>query len=223
MGNIKAVLFDLGGTLIKTVDTPEIHRRILKACGVEIACEDVAKAHEENQKEYDVQEMARLGQEYWIKWNSKLLEKLGIHENREFLAQKINELWFKYAELEAYPDVIETLTQLKAKGAKLGVITNALQHEHTYILKKLGLTDYFDIVIGVDVCKKAKPDVAIFHYALEKLHVHPEETIFVGDSVEYDYEGARKAGLKPLIISREGRAPANVKIINNLTELLLYV
>jgi putative hydrolase of the HAD superfamily len=85
------------------------------------------------------------------------------------------------------------------------------------------LTDHFDVAVGVDSCKKAKPDRKIFLYATNKLRVRPEETIFIGDSVEHDYEGAKKAGLKPLLINREGEALANIEALTSLTEVLHYV
>jgi len=58
------------------------------------------------------------------------------------------------------------------------------------------LTSYFDVVVGVAVCRKAKPDRTIFLYAIRRLDVSPEEAIFIGDSVKHDYGGARKAGFE---------------------------
>ena len=54
------------------------------------------------------------------------------------------------------------------------------------------MTSYFDVAVGVDACKKAKPDRAIFLYAIRRLDVSPEEAMSVGDSVKHDYEGAKK-------------------------------
>lgn len=220
---IKAVLFDLGGTLVKTIHAYEIHRRILEAHGINVSWEKIAEAHGANQKELDVEEMAWLGEAYWVKWNLKMLRRLGIKENREFLARKIDELWFEYAELTAYPDVQETLSQLLNMGIKTGIVTNGTEKDFKLVLQKLNLTNYFDIVVGIDACKKAKPAKEIFLYALAKLNVKPEEAIFVGDSAEYDYEGARKAGLKPILIDRNGKGFTNINSIKCLTELLKYV
>lgn len=218
---VKAVLFDLGGTLVRTADIPEIYRRILDAIGVKVSPDEVLKAHRANGKEFDpVEGMVEMGRDFWIKWNLKVLERVGIKENREFLARKIDELWWEHANLEVYQDVRATLAQLKAKGIKTGVVTNGLQADYQQILSKLGLTDSFDTVVGIDTCNTAKPDEKIFLYALDKLHVRPEEAIFVGNSVEYDYEGAKEAGLKPLIINRDERTPMNADTIRSLTEVL---
>lgn len=221
---VKTVLFDLGGTLVKLVESPKICNTILKSFGVKVSVDEVLKAHRANEKEFDVLEgMMKLGGDFWIKWNMKLLKRLGIQENREFLAKKIFELWWDYAHLEVYPDVIETLAQLKTKGVKVGVVTNGSENDFQQILGKVGLLDYFEVVVGIDTCNRAKPDKEIFLYAVNKLQILPEETIFVGDSIKYDYEGAKKAGLRPLLIDREGKTPKGVDIIRNLTEVLLHI
>jgi HAD superfamily hydrolase (TIGR01549 family) len=175
------VLFDLGGALVRIEDPPEVHRRILESYGVKVSCGDAAKAHSENEKGFDAAEMAEMGSVFWVKWNIKLLERLGIEENKEFLAKKIDELWWDYARLEVYPDVMETLIHLKNRGIKLGIVTNGLQKDYRQILGKLALADYFDVVVGVDTCAKAKPDKEVFLYAINKLGVTSDEALFVGD------------------------------------------
>lgn len=223
MSKFKAVLFDLGGTLIKTVEVPEIFRRILEKYGVSACSEDIAKAHKENEHEFSVETMVELKEGFWVKYNSRVLEKLGINENREFLAKKIDELWWNYAELQVYSDASKTLSQLKNRKIKTGIVTNAFQKDYQQILQKLAWTDCFDVVVGIGACNTAKPDRAIFLYAVNRLRVSPGETIFVGDSLKHDYEGAKRAGLKPLIINREGKALADVETIGSLIELLNYL
>ena len=221
---VKAVLFDLGGTLIKTADVPEIYKRILETYGVKASPEEILKAHRTNEKEFDVVKgQLEVGKDFWIKWNLKVLEKIGVLQDRKFLAEKIDELWWEHADLEVYPDVMGTLTQLKAKGVKTGVVTNGLETDFQKILGKLKLANYFDVLVGVDTCNAGKPNRKIFLYALDKLRVRPKEALYIGDSVKYDYEGAKRAGLKPLIIDREGKAPANVDTIRSLTEVLSFL
>lgn len=125
--------------------------------------------------------------------------------------------------MEIFPDVMETLTQLKAKGVKTGLVTNGLKRDYEQILAKLRLKNCFDVVVGIDTCGKGKPDKEIFLYALDKLCVCPEEAVFVCDSSKYDYKGAKRAGLKPLLIDREAKFSENVETIRSLTEILQYV
>lgn len=220
---IKAVLFDLGGTLIKTAAIPEIFKSILQTHGVNVPIEEIREAHRGVEESEVVEGMLEGGQDFWIGWNLKVLERVGLQADRDFLAKKIDELWWKYADLEIYPDVIGTLTQLKAKGVKTGVITNGLKRDYEKILDKLRLTNFFDVVVGIDTLNKAKPDKEIFLHTVNLLGVHPEQAVFIGDSVKYDYEGARHAGLKPLLIDREGKASESVETIRSLSEVLLHV
>ena len=221
---VKAVLFDLGGTLIKTAAIPVIYKRILETYGVKASFDGILKAHRSNERDVDVVEgQLKLGRDFWIKWNLRVLEEIGVQQNREFLAKKIDELWWEHADLEVYPDVTETLTELKVKGVKTGIVTNGLESDFQRILRKLKLMNCFEVIVGIDTCNKGKPSREIFLYALDKLRVCPKEALFVGDSVEYDYEGAKRAGLKPLIIDREGKAPANVDTIRSLTEVLSFL
>lgn len=164
-----------------------------------------------------------MGDDYWIRFNLKFLEEIGVQENKEFLARKIFELWWQYADLEVYPDVIETLVQLKARGVKTGVVTNGLKRDYEQILGRVKLSDFFDVVVGIDSCNKAKPDKEIFLHAVNMLDVRPEQTIFIGDSIKLDYEGAKHAGLKPLLIDREGKVSEGIDTIRSLVEVLQYI
>ncbi len=220
---IKAVLFDLGGTLIKTAAIPEIFKSILQTHGVNVPIEEIREAHRGVEESEVVEGMLEGGQDFWIGWNLKVLERVGLQADRDFLAKKIDELWWEYADLEIYPDVIGTLTQLKAKGVKTGVITNGLKRDYEKILDKLRLTNFFDVVVGIDTLNKAKPDKEIFLHTVNLLGVHPEQAVFIGDSVKYDYEGARHAGLKPLLIDRERTASDGIETIRSLSEVLLHV
>lgn len=218
---VKAVLFDLGGTLIKTAEVPEIYKRILKRFGVNVTSDEILKAHRANEEEFDIAKgQLEFGQDFWIKWNLRVLERIGITENTEYLAQKVDELWWDHADLEVYSDVFPMLAQLRTNGVKLGLVTNGLKKDFEYLLKRMELADCFDVVVGMDTCNKAKPDKEIFLFALNKLGIHPEQALFVGDSVKNDYKGAEGAGMKPLIIDREGKAPSNVDKIDSLTALL---
>ena len=70
------------------------------------------------------------------------------------------------------------------------------------------------------VAQAAKPAPLIFHSALEKHAVDPEEALHVGDSLREDVEGGRKAGLHVALIDREGKEQqGDVLSIKSLDEL----
>ena len=221
---LKAVLFDLGLTLTKTAPFPEIYRRILARFGVNVPIEDIAWAQKATESEFDVatyDENRR--KEFWTKYNVSLLKKLGVEEKRVFLAEKIDELWWECSHLQIYPDVEPTLSQLRTKGLKLGIVSNGVRKDLEHVLEKLRLKKFFDVIVCIDSCNSAKPDKGIFLYALNKLEVQPSEALFIGDSVETDYKGALQVGIKPFIIDREGKIPNQYNKITNLTELLAIV
>jgi putative hydrolase of the HAD superfamily len=115
---------------------------------------------------------------------------------------------------------LEVLRKLKENGLKVGIITNTLQTDVEKVLSKLGLPDFFDLVVSVDMAGKAKPAKEIFMYAAKRLKLKPQEMLFVGDDLEIDYEGAKKAGFKALIVDRETKVTQNVEKIKNLKEIL---
>ncbi|MGH2846875.1 MAG: HAD family hydrolase [Thermoleophilaceae bacterium] len=69
----------------------------------------------------------------------------------------------------------------------------------------------------------AKPDPAIFRHALEVVGVEAADAVHVGDSLENDVEGARGAGIRPVLVRREGDVPPGVEAVRALTEVLALV
>ena len=221
---LKAVLFDLGLTLIRTASFPEIYRRILARFGVTAALNDIARAQNAAESEADTStydESRR--KEFWINYNVSLLKKLGITENTVFLAGKIDELWWECSHVQVYSDVEPTLSGLRDKGLKLGLVSNGFKKDLKHILGELGLRRWFDVVVCIDSCNCAKPAKEIFLYALNELGVQPSEALFIGDSVKEDYQGAMNVGVKPFLIDREGRIPSKYNKITSLTDLLTIV
>ena len=221
---LKAVLFDLGLTLIRTASFPEIYRQILARFGVTASLDDIAKAQEATEREADTStydESHR--EEFWKNYNVSLLKKLGITDNVVFLATQIDELWWECSQVQVFSDVESTLSQLKARGLKLGLVSNGFKKDLAHILGKLELKKWFDVIVCIESCNCAKPNKEIFLYALDKLGVEPHESVFVGDSVEQDYDGAFNVGIQPLLLDREGKHPSNFNKIANLTELSIIL
>ena len=221
---MKAVLFDLGLTLIRTASFPEIYRRILARFGVTASLDDIVRAQKATENEFDTStydESRR--KEFWTNYNVSLLEKLGVKENTVFVAEQIDVLWWGCSHVQVYPDAEPTLSGLKAKGIQIGLVSNGFKQDLDHVLGTLGLEKWFDTITCIDSCKCSKPDKRIFLYALDKLGIGAHEAIFVGDSVLYDYEGALKVGIKPYIIDREGKLPNKYDTIANLTDLLTLV
>ena len=219
----RVVLFDLGGTLVKTAPVPEILKRILEAHGVQKPIDEIAFAQKEADNGLTLRDYATPSDKFWFEWNLKILRRLNVHKNLRRLAMAISEKWWDFADLKLYPDVKETLDCLKERGFKTGLVTNGFKSDIDEILPRVGLSGYFDIAVGVDAVGKPKPRKEIFLFALDKLNVDPNEAIFVGDTLEIDYEGAEKAGLAALLIDREDKVKDPVRKIGRLTEMKNYL
>lgn len=82
-----------------------------------------------------------------------------------------------------------------------------------------GLLEHVDAVVTSAQVGVAKPDPRIFEHALALAGTPPGEAVHVGDSVENDIGGARAAGIRALLVARDGAAPAGVESIRSLAEL----
>ena len=121
------------------------------------------------------------------------------------IANKIAGAWQKHIRLDAAAlHVLQTLQRSK----KLALISNFDHPPHVHsVLRKLGLTHFFDsVVISAEVGIK-KPDPRIFDSALEQTGMKPEEVVYVGDT-EDDTEAARAAGIVPILIQTENEGNA---------------
>ena len=94
-----------------------------------------------------------------------------------------------------YPGVKEGLDYFKAKGFKVGCVTNKAEQFTIPLLKDLGIYDYFGIVVSGDTLPKKKPDPMPLLHAAEFFGVQPENATMIGDSVS-DVKAARAAGFR---------------------------
>jgi HAD superfamily hydrolase (TIGR01549 family) len=227
---IKAVLFDLGNTLVKyDYGSPEeVFHRILISLGFCRSLDEIKRAFLSAEREAeDTSLLSSFGkikcEEYWYQWDSLVLKHLEIEENEE-LPRIIHSKWMNFVDSTLYPEVREVLSELKRKGLKVGLVSNGYEEEIDLILEKVNLEKAtFDVTVGVDKIRKAKPNPDIFKYAISKLDVGPEEAIFVGDNEEADYKGAENAGVHALLIDRTGKQQSDLKTIKNLKEILYQI
>ena len=108
----------------------------------------------------------------------------------------------------AYPEVTEVLSRLKARGLKLGVVSNFDRRLHA-VLDHLDLTPFFTQVVISSEVGIDKPDPAIFRIALAALETPPAEAVHVGDDPKRDW-GATAAGLRVFKLQRPGHSLQDV-------------
>jgi putative hydrolase of the HAD superfamily len=101
----------------------------------------------------------------------------------------------KLESIDPYPNVAETLFQLKKMGFSLGVVTDAHIGHATSRLMNTGLFEHFDVVVTGDMTGTKKPSPEIFLHSLNKLQINPHQALFIGDSLRRDIEPAKKIGM----------------------------
>lgn len=166
---IKAVLFDLDGTLLNTMaDLAAAANSAAKKCGY--APKPISEFNEYigHGTEYMLSRVTDMPK------NSEAVKKVKA-EFRKYYGEHYSD------NTVAYDGMVKVLDTLKNMGIKLGVVTNKLQ-EMTVRLIKENFGDRFDTVWGDDGVTAAKPDPERAVKAAAELCVKPDQCLFVGDS-----------------------------------------
>lgn len=168
--DIKAVIFDLDGTL---TDTEKFYQKAWPE----------ALAHFGYKCEpWMPLELRSLGRPYapekFKEWFGQDFDYYKVREYRKALVVEI----IKEQGIPLKPGAKEILVWLREQGI-LTCIATANDYERTKgYLNKLGLFDYFDRIICSDMVKLGKPAPDIYAYACEQLELSPDETFAVEDS-----------------------------------------
>ena len=120
-----------------------------------------------------------------------------------------------------YEDTVPTLQHLRDAGFKLAIVSN-WDTPLDPLAERLGIAHYFDIIVASHDTRvrSAKPDPHIFNYTLAAVGVSAEETVHVGDTYEADIIGAKNAGIRPILIDRDGTQTGRwEETIQSLSEL----
>ncbi len=96
---------------------------------------------------------------------------------------------------DLYPGIKNILERLKSKGIPLSIYTGKGRDAATITLKKLGIFNYFDLIVTGDDVKEHKPSVEGVNLFLEKFNLDKEKVLMIGDSPA-DINAARGAGIK---------------------------
>jgi putative hydrolase of the HAD superfamily len=108
-----------------------------------------------------------------------------------------------------------TIKALRRRGLATGVVSN-FDHRLPALLDGLGLAPLLDVIVRPADVGAAKPDARIFHAALERLRVAPNDALYVGDDEDDDVGGARAAGLQALNVATLPRFGALLEHVHRL-------
>jgi FMN phosphatase YigB (HAD superfamily) len=124
-------------------------------------------------------------------------ERLGIDVGVDELVAAIR--------FSAYPDAVPALSGLRDRGLSLVAVSN-WDCSLPRVLDGCGLGELLDGTITSAEAGFRKPDPEIFVRALELAGCDAADALHVGDTAEEDAVGARAAGIRPLLIDRDGGA-----------------
>ena len=190
--NVKAVVFDLFGTLID--DSPPAEYRVLLA--------DIAR------------HLGADPDEFRAAWRKHDISRYTAPIEESFDAMTADLTAFDAAGLQAAlahrrehlrklliprADALSTVEELRGRGLKVGMISNA-SSELSVLWAESAFAETFDAVLFSADERMMKPDRRLYERMAEMLGVATEECIFVGDGAYRELQGAEEAGMTPVLI-----------------------
>jgi len=132
----------------------------------------------------------------------KMVESLKGHTDIE-LTQKIHSLFWDayFNQMELSDGVMDFFKQLKDSGVKIVIVSNLTTEIQFKKLVKLGIDKYIDFVITSEEAGQDKPGEPIFSLALEKTGLPKEEVVLIGDEVDADIQGAKRLGMRHILVN----------------------
>ena len=219
MPDIRAITFDIGGTLIEPwPSVGHVYATVAAEHGVRgLDPETLNKRFHEAWRERGEFQHSRKA---WAALVDRVFDGLVDRQPSEtFFPQ----LYTRFGEARAWricPDVLPTLDELASRGIPMAAVSNWDERLRP-LLKALNLDGYFEAVLVSCELYFAKPSDVIFEHALRKRGTPAAETLHVGDSAAEDLAGARAAGMQALLINRQGNAgPDSIKSLTDLLSLV---
>ena len=143
---------------------------------------------------------------------------------KEELADQKNELYKKLlanmSPADLSDEVKSTLDELRRRGYRLAIGSSS--KNTPFILRQIGLGDYFDAVSDGNNITRSKPDPEVFEKAAQMLCMEPKRCLVVEDAVS-GAEAAHRGGMKAACVGDASRAKAgdyNLKSVKDLLEIL---
>lgn len=210
MPKIRAVIFDCYSTLID-IKTDEEKGEVfnylslyLQYYGAKMNAESLKQALKMEKEQYHNSQEERYPEIDLEIVFRNILKKEGL--DNPFLVESCCKLYrvLSREHFQLFPDSLPVLEEIRQKGYKLGIISDA---QKVFCLdegKILGLSPFFDRIIMSTHLGFRKPDPRIFMVGCTLLQISPKETVYIGNDPEADVGGAKGAGMQAILLDRNG-------------------
>jgi len=222
---IRAVLFDLGNTIMHSVDPddwPQVLRRgnqslveYLCESGLAIDCDTFASDFNRRLHEYYAErDIQMIETSTFLVLKELLAEKGFTNASDDILRSALDQHYaVTQQNWQLEDDALACLETLKKEFIKLGIISNAGDdRDVTQLAEKFNILSYFEFVLTSAACGYRKPHKRIFELALENLNLLPEQVAMVGDKLDADIEGANQMGMYSIWITRRVKLPSGAEL-----------
>jgi putative hydrolase of the HAD superfamily len=226
---VRAVFFDVDFTLIYPGPTfqGDGYRRFCARYGIEVDAarfpDAVLGASEILNEEQD----HIYNPDIFVRYTRRIIEGMGGAGPRlDACATEIYAEWAACQHFIMYDDVAPVLRELADRGIKVGLISNSHRCMDSF-QQHFELHGLVAAALSSSEHGYLKPHPSIFESALKLLGVSAAESVMVGDSLAHDIEGARRVGMRGILVQRsstgQGPAPADVPVIGSLSELAAHL
>lgn len=213
--SVKCVIFDLDGTVAQTNELifETFNYIAQKYTGKVFSSEEIPSIFFGPPEEGGIRKLLQLFS------NSE-----DILNNLDFYTKSAVEEFYSYYEqnhnkAKVYSGIKELLSSLKKKGIKIAIFTGKGKVTTYITLRKLGIEEFFDVVITGDDVKEYKPSSEGIRKIMNILGLTPEEVVFVGDAVG-DVVAGKEAGVK--VISALWDSYGKEKVIKLKPDFVAY-
>jgi HAD superfamily hydrolase (TIGR01549 family) len=208
---IKAIFFDFYNTLVRFwPPLPQIQHAACQNLGIRVPAENLARGYavadlyfnEENHR-LPLGDRDAAGRDaFFARYEQIILQEAGVAVSLRMAKQIWDMAISVPKEFVEFEETRPVLSELKGRGYRLAVLTN-LRRDMDELTQQLGIREYLEFCItGREAGEK--PATAIFEAAIKRMNIRPDQAIHVGDQPRSDVEGARDAGLTPVLIDRGG-------------------
>jgi HAD superfamily hydrolase (TIGR01549 family) len=190
LAGIKAVVFDVFGTLVEIREKRGPYKQLLKllqAAGRPLKADDAIRIMSNK--------VGLAGAVHMFGWDLSL----------ESIASLELDLYAELLTIKLYPEVLTTLASLRASGYKIGLCSN-LAAPYAVPVKML-LPFELDAYTWSFEVGAVKPEGSMYRNICDALQCLPREVVMIGDTLEADYTGSNNFGFHGFYLARNGEKP----------------